>query len=85
MEDSTYDRDANAMYVYFQRGKKYRGTKRLDWSRFVDYADDDTIIGVELLNVHRGVSLEGLPEPERIARALAEHRVEIREAQPQGN
>src|SRR5690242_12196836 len=84
--DVTYDPQADAMYIYLDRGKSFRRTRRLDWSRVLDLATDGSVIGVELLNVSKkGVNITGLPEPERIARALAEHNVRVVEAQARGD
>jgi uncharacterized protein YuzE len=50
-----YDRTADAVYVYLSN-KKYAYGKDLDDSRRVDYAADDTPIGIELLCVTKGVN-----------------------------
>ena len=68
-----YDPDADALYVRFtdavvaytddvSRGRQYE--------RGVDYAEDDTPIGVEFLNVSRGVDLTEIPRAAEIAAAL---------------
>lgn len=43
---------------------------RLDRDRTLDYDADGRLVSIELLNVSRGVSLDGLPEGEVVMRAL---------------
>jgi len=47
------------------------------YERGVDYAEDDTPVGVELLNVSRGVDLSDVPRADEIARLLAEHDIRV--------
>lgn len=63
------DAEANAIYIYFSK-KPYAYGIDLDNERRIDYAADNTPIGVELLNVSHGVNLDGLPNPDEIARIL---------------
>lgn len=55
-----YDRDADAAYVSL-KDKQYAYGLDLDDQRRIDYAADDTPIGIELLIVSGGVDLERLP------------------------
>jgi uncharacterized protein YuzE len=64
-----YDRQADAMYIYLS-SKPYAYGKELDDERRIDYASDNTPIGVELLCTSKGVNLEGLPNADKIAEAI---------------
>ena len=59
----TYDRDADAIYICLS-AKPYSYTSELDDSRNINYAADNTPIGVELLYVSQGVNIWGLPNGE---------------------
>ena len=72
-----HDRDADAIYVWLRDGVVQAFGEHLDDSRYVDFGDDRRPVGVELLNVSRGVDTDGLPEREAIGRLLASHRVEV--------
>ena len=64
-----YDKDADAVYI--QLGDKQCAyTKPLDDMRYVDYASDDTPVGIELLCVSEGVNLDDLPEQTQVAKLL---------------
>ena len=65
----TYDRKADAVYVYLAN-KPYCYTKPLDNMRYIDYALDDTPIGVELLGVSNGVNTDDLPNSREITQVL---------------
>jgi uncharacterized protein YuzE len=69
-----YDPEVNALYVHL-RELPYAFGKNLDSSRRIDYAADGEPIGVELLNVHRGVRLDRLPERDEVARILEYCRI----------
>jgi len=64
-----YDREADAIYIYLS-SKPYAFGKELDDERRIDYASDNTPMGVELLCVRKGVNLEGLPDADNIAEAI---------------
>ncbi len=64
-----YDREADAMYIYLS-SKPYAYGKDLDDERRIDYASDNTPMGVELLCASKGVNLEGLPDVDKIAEAV---------------
>ncbi len=52
------------------RGRQYE--------RGIDYAEDDSILGVELLNVSHGVDLAGVPYADELAAALERlHGVQV--------
>ncbi len=74
------DPSVDALYVEFDnrpvaftddisRGEGY--------DRGVDYAMDDTPIGVEFLNVSRGIDLTDVPRAEEISRLLGAHNIPI--------
>ena len=67
----TYDRDANALYFSLS-DKPYAYGRDLDAERHIDYAADNTPIGVEITCVRSGVNLDGLPERDQIAAVLRE-------------
>jgi uncharacterized protein YuzE len=71
-----YDQDADAAYITLHDLPRAFG-QLLDDARYVDFADDNTPIGIELLAVSRGVNIEGLPEREEVERLLTEHGVKI--------
>lgn len=64
-----YDRESDALYIYLN-SKPYAFGQDLDDERRIDYADDSTPMGVELLYVGKGVNLEGLPEAVKIGKAI---------------
>jgi uncharacterized protein YuzE len=64
-----YDREADAIYVYLN-SKPYAYGEDLDDERRIDYASDNTPMGVELLCTSKGVNLEGLPYVSKIAKAV---------------
>lgn len=71
---------ANLIYIEFdERDVAYSEniSRGREYDRGVDYAEDGTPVGVEFLNVSRGVDLTDVPRADEIARLLREH--EIRE------
>ena len=71
-----HDKKADAVYVYLNN-RAYAYGKDLDDNRRIDYASDTTPIGVELLNVSRGVKLEGLPALKEITEALESRGIKL--------
>lgn len=71
---STYDKEADAVYVYLA-DKPYCYTKSLDNMRYIDYARDDTPIGVELLGVSNGVNTDDLPSSGEIMQVLQSKKI----------
>jgi len=71
-----HDVQANALYVYL-RDAPYAYGKSLDDARHIDYGADDQPIGVEFLNVSRGVNVDDVPEQRRIGRALEEYNIKV--------
>ena len=64
-----HDTQADAIYVSLSN-KPHSYGKDLDDERRIDYAADNTEIGVELLNVSKGVNLDGLPRKDEVAKLL---------------
>ena len=72
-----YSREVDTVYVWLRRGVERAFGRKLDDSRYVDFGEDGRPIGVELLNVSRGVETGGLPEKEAIEQVLAQRRIRI--------
>lgn len=72
----TYDREVDAIYVRLSE-QSCDHTIPLDDRRLVDYGADGSVVGVELLDVHDGVDLAGVPEPAVIARLLRERAITV--------
>jgi uncharacterized protein YuzE len=72
----TYDREADAVYVYLSE-KPYDHGKRLGNRRRIDYASDGTVVGIEFLYVSDGVDVSDLPEQEQISRLLEEQNLKV--------
>lgn len=72
----SYDGEADAIYIHLS-SKPYAHGRDLDDQRRIDYADDNTPIGVELLAVSEGVNVNGLPHSDEIARILADNGITI--------
>jgi len=71
-----YDPDADAVYIYLSE-KPYAYGIDLDNQRRIDYASDDTPIGVELLCVSRGVNPDDLPQQRRIIELLEDKHIKV--------
>jgi len=71
-----FDKKADAVYVYFSDEPVVR-TKKLDAIRYIDYAGDDSPIGVELLCVSDGVITDDLPHRTEIERFLGDKGIKI--------
>lgn len=65
----TYDPEADAVYIRLSR-KSWAYTEGVDDQRHVDYAEDGTPIGIELLYVSDGVLEEGLPYQDLVSRVI---------------
>jgi uncharacterized protein YuzE len=70
-----YDTEADAVYVYL-RDKPYAFGRELDDERRIDYAADNTPIGIELLDVSYKVNLTGLPSSQELLNTLASEGIE---------
>ena len=71
-----HDPQADAIYVRLSDAP-YDHTEELDTERNVDYAADGSVVGVELLNVSRGVDVRDLPNADAIARVLRERHIKV--------
>ena len=76
---SEYDLQADAAYVYLRsrRNVAYASTERLDGSRFMDLGADGEPIGIDFMDVSRGVDLTGIPRMEEVAEALRRHGLRV--------
>ena len=72
----SYDPEAQALYVRLS-DKAYAYGEDIDRERRIDYAEDGTPIGVELLCVDEGVDTANLPYPEVISAALRRHGIRV--------
>ncbi len=71
-----HDPEANAIYIYLSE-KPYAYGRDLDDARRIDYASDNTPMGVELLWVSEGVNLDSLPHTDEIAEVLEVNGIKI--------
>lgn len=65
------DEEADAAYVRLSDAGAYAYGEDLDPARRIDYSREGHPIGVELLNVSRGVDVTDLPDADAIATRLA--------------
>lgn len=59
--DITYDKEADAMYIEFQKGK-FAKNKKIDEETIIDLDKDGNLLGIELLDVSKRIPLESLSE-----------------------
>jgi len=71
----TYDKEADAIYITLS-DEPYSYTKVLDDSRNINYAEDNTPIGIELLYVSSGVNIVNLPNERTIEQVIKVLRTE---------
>lgn len=71
---SEYDPQADALYVHLS-DRPYAFGEDLDYARRVDYAEDGTPVGVELLYVSQGVNLRDLPQASALVSVLERHNI----------
>ncbi len=69
-----HDKAADAIYISLNDAP-YACGKNLDEERRIDYASDNTPIGVELLCVSTGVITDDLPNRAEIERALEDRGI----------
>jgi len=71
-----YDKKADAIYIYLSDAP-YAYGRNLDHERRIDFAEDGTLIGVELLCVSTGVITDDLPNKAEIERALGDRGIKV--------
>ena len=67
-----YDPEVDALYISFgplEHGQA-RSTHELDERRRVDFDEGGEPIGLEVLNAHEGIDLDGVPRADEIRAAL---------------
>lgn len=71
-----YDKKADAVYIELSE-KPYAVTKELDEVRYLDLASDSTVIGIELLCVSDGVTIDDLPERQKVEKILDKYGIKV--------
>ncbi len=71
-----YDTNADCAYILINN-LRHAYSKELDETRFIDYAEDGTVIGVELLYVSGGVDTSDLPYQSEIEKLLEQHGINV--------
>lgn len=71
-----YDPNTDCAYILINN-LPHAYSKEVDETRFIDYAKDGTVIGVELLYVSSGVDVSGLPHQSQIAELLDKHNIKV--------
>ena len=71
-----YDKKADAIYIYLN-DEPVDHTQKLDDLRYIDYASDNTPVGIELLCVSEGVITNDLPKRTKVEVLLEEQRIKL--------
>jgi len=71
-----YDMKADAIYIYLD-DRSVDHTEKLDDLRYVDYAYDNTPVGIELLCVSDGVITNDLPQRTNIEALLDKYHIKL--------
>jgi len=71
-----YDPEADSAYILVN-DLPHAYSKEADDTRFIDYAEDGTVIGIELLYVGAGVDVSDLPYQEEIAEILEKNKIKV--------
>lgn len=71
-----YDYNSDCAYILIN-DLPHAYSKEVDEARFVDYAEDGTVIGVELLYVSGGVDISELPYESEIGKLLEKHDIKV--------
>jgi uncharacterized protein YuzE len=66
----TYDTDGDIVYIEFSKAKVVRTQSLDDW-RLVDFAKDNSVVGVEVMYASEGIDLTNLPRADEIPALLA--------------
>jgi uncharacterized protein YuzE len=72
----TFDPKADAIYIYLS-DKSYAYGKELDNERRIDFASDNTPVGIELLCVSKGINPDDLPQQGEIIELLKGKNIKI--------
>ena len=56
-----YDKEADAMYIEFRKGK-FAKNKKIDDFTIIDLDSKDNILGIELLDVSKRIPIESLSQ-----------------------
>lgn len=73
----TYNKGADAAYIYLREDAQIARTRNLDGVRLIDYAEDSEPVGIELLDVSEGVNLDDLPARDVIASLLEQQHSRV--------
>jgi uncharacterized protein YuzE len=71
-----YDYNTDCVYILIN-DLPHAYSKEIDDARFIDYAKDGTVIGIELLYVSGGVDISDLPHGDEIGKLLEKHNIEV--------
>ena len=71
-----YDPNTDCAYILIN-DLPHAYSKEIDEARFIDYAEDGTVIGIELLYVSGGVDVSGLPYQSEIIKLLEEYSIKV--------
>jgi uncharacterized protein YuzE len=71
-----YDPEADSAYVLIN-DLPHSYSNEVDETRFIDYSDDGTVIGIELLYIGSGVDTSDLPYRIELIALLAENNVKV--------
>jgi uncharacterized protein YuzE len=73
----SYNREADAAYIFLREDLQVVRTRNLDGSRLIDYAEDGEPIGIELLDVSDGVNLDDLPARNVVSMLLEQPHIKV--------
>lgn len=68
------DTEADAAYVVVE-SMPIASTRKLDANRLLDTNHSGDVIGIEFLNISRGVDLTGLPFRDQLIRLFRDHNI----------
>ena len=71
-----YDFDSDCAYILIN-DLPHSYSKDFDDARFIDYASDGTVIGIELLYVSGGVDVTDLPYGKEISALLESNNIKV--------
>lgn len=71
-----FDAEADCLYVRLS-AKPVAKSQSLDDLRLVDYAADESVVGVEFIGVGGGIDLSGIPSQETIEKAVRKYDFKI--------